>query len=157
MTEKRDGLIKARECADGMKQRAYILKEESTSPTASNESIFIMCAIEAKERRSVAVVDLPGAFLPAENDEDVVMYMRGRLVELMTMVAPQTYRKYIAIENGQKVLYVKVHKAFYGMLKSALLFYKKLRKDLEEIGFVVNPYDACIANKIINGHRITVT
>ena len=43
-------------------------------PTVSNEVIFIMCAIEAKERRSTVVVDLPGAFLHAMNDEDVTMY-----------------------------------------------------------------------------------
>ena len=65
-------------------------------------------------------MDLPGVFLHAINDEDMIMYMRGRLAELMTMVAPQTYRKYIAIEKGQKVLYMKVHKALYGMLKNEL-------------------------------------
>ena len=31
-------------------------------------------------------------------------------------------------ENGQTVLYLEVLKAFYGLLQSALLFYKKLRK-----------------------------
>ena len=62
LTEKRDGSIKARQCADGRKQREYILKEESVSPTVSNEAIFIMCTIESMERRSVAVVDLPRAF-----------------------------------------------------------------------------------------------
>ena len=42
------------------------------------------------------------------------------------------------------------------MLRSALLFYKKLRKDLESQGFVVNPYDPCVANKIVNGKQLTV-
>jgi hypothetical protein len=31
-----------------------------------------------------------------------------------------------------------------------------LRTDLEEIGFKINPYDPCIANRIINGTRHTV-
>ena len=43
------------------------------------------------------------------------------------------------------------------MLQASLLFYKKLRKDLEEIGFTVNPYDPCVANRIINGKQHTVT
>ena len=34
--------------------------------------------------------------------------------------------------------YVKIQKALYGMLKSALLFYCKLQKDLENMGFKVN-------------------
>ena len=92
----------------------------------SNEAIFITCAMKAKEQREVAITSSPGAFLHAINDEDVVTYMQGRLAELMGMVAPQTYRKYIAVKRGQKVLYVKVPKALYGMLKSAILFYSHL-------------------------------
>ena len=49
----------------------------------------------------------------------------------MSLISPQTYQKYVMIENGQKVLYVKIQKALFGMLKSALLFYKKLRAHLE--------------------------
>ena len=40
---------------------------------------------------------------------------------------------------------------------SSLLFYKHFRKDLENIGFVVNPYDICVTNRTINGHHQTVT
>ena len=43
------------------------------------------------------------------------------------------------------------------MLQSSLLFYRKLRKDLEAEGFKVNPYDPCVANNIINGEQMTVT
>ena len=56
----------------------------------------------------------------------------------------------------QKVLYVKVLKAIYGMLQSALLFYNKLRKDLEDSGFEVNPYNPCVANKTVRGSQMTV-
>ena len=78
LMEKRDGTIKARQCADGRKQRAYTDKCDSASPTVSNEAIYIICAIDAKEKQNVAVVDLPGTFLHANNDEDVIMFMRGR-------------------------------------------------------------------------------
>ena len=54
------------------------------------------------------------------------------------------------------MLYMWVQKAIYGMLKSVSLFYKKLRQDLENNGFQVNPYDPCVANKQINGHQMTV-
>ena len=67
----------------------------------------------------MAVVDVPRAFLHAENKDDIVMFMKGKVTESMVMVAPQTYRKFITMEKGQKVLYAKVQKAHCGMLKSA--------------------------------------
>ena len=36
-------------------------------------------------------------------------------------------------------------KAMYGLLRSALLFYLKLVKDLTEFGFELNEYDPCVA------------
>ena len=42
------------------------------------------------------------------------------------------------------------------MLRAALLFYKRLRKDLENMGFGVNPYDPCVANMMVNGAQCTV-
>jgi hypothetical protein len=42
------------------------------------------------------------------------------------------------------------------MMKSALLLYWKLVADLRSIGFNLNPYDPCIANKIINGQQMTI-
>ena len=50
-----------------------------------------------------------------------------------------------------------MNKALYGLLQSTLLFYKKLHKDLEGYSFVINPYDPCVVNAMINGHQMTVT
>ena len=60
------------------------------------------------------------------------------------------------MRNGKKILYVKLKKALYGLLQAALLFYKKLSEDLIEEGFTINPYDPCVANKIIKGNQMTV-
>ena len=35
------------------------------------------------------------------------------------------------------------------MLRSSLLFYRKLRGELEEYGFEVNPYKLCEGNKMV--------
>jgi hypothetical protein len=43
------------------------------------------------------------------------------------------------------------------MLQSSLLYYKKFCKDIESIGFEVNPYDPCVANRIVNGKQHTVS
>ena len=42
------------------------------------------------------------------------------------------------------------------MMKSALLFYRKLVADLKSLGYEINPYDPCIANKNINGKQMTI-
>ena len=52
------------------------------------------------------------------------------------------------------MLYVKMIKVLYGLLHSALLFYLKLVEDLEKYGFALNPSDACVANKVIDGDQI---
>jgi hypothetical protein len=67
------------------------------------------------------------------------------------------YTNFVSFEGKIPVLYVHVVKALYGMLQSALLFYKKLVKDLAQIGFETNPYDPCIANRQVNGKQHTVT
>jgi hypothetical protein len=90
-------------------------------------------------------------------DEEVIMLLRGRLAELMVKTAPNIYRKYITIDgNTQPVLYVKLQKAMYGCLRSALLLYLKFVGDIESQGFEVNPYDPYVANKMINHKKITL-
>jgi hypothetical protein len=49
-----------------------------------------------------------------------------------------------------------MEKAMYGLLKSALLFYRLLVGNLSNNGFVLNPYDPCVANKVIDGQQMTV-
>ena len=93
-----------------------------------------------------------------KNDGHIIMLLRGKMVELLVKLQPELYRKYvITSKNGEPMLYVKLLKALYGLLKSALLFYKKLRGDLENMGFEVNPQDPCVANKEVNGSQMTVT
>ena len=54
------------------------------------------------------------------------------------------------------MLYVRMSKALYGLLKYALDFYNKLRSDLEGNGFFINPYDPCVANKVVNSKQVIV-
>ncbi len=66
------------------------------------------------------------------------------------------YRKYLVDKKGKKVPYLRLQKALYGIMKSALLFYQKLVLELKSMGFVFNQYDPCIANKIVDGHQLTL-
>ena len=121
------------------------------------DSVYLMGRISAFVGRSQGIMDAANAFLHVNNDEDVLMLLRGNLAELMVKVDPSMYREYVTTsKKGVLMLYVKLDKAMYGMLRAALLFYKKLRKDLEKMGFVINPYNPCVANKMVNGKQMTV-
>ncbi len=133
------------------------MKQETTSPTVSTEAVFITAVIDAHKERYIACFDIPGAFLHADSDKDITMILKGRLAKLMVKVAPNLYRKYISVDaKGSVILYVKMQKAIYGLLRSALLFYKKLVSNLESTGFKLNPYNPCVANKTANGTQMTV-
>jgi hypothetical protein len=41
------------------------------------------------------------------------------------------------------VLYLRLQKALYGMMKSALLFYRKLVSELREMGFTIPIRSMC--------------
>ena len=160
LTQKRDGRVKARGVADGSKQRRRpgYKKEDAASPTVSNEGVMITGAIEAHEGRDVVTFDIPGAYLHALSDKQTIMLLKGPLAELMVMVDPKIYRKYVTYDSkGVPLMYAKMNKALYGLLRSALLFYRKLVGDLEAYGFKLNPHDLCVANAMINGKQMTVT
>ena len=163
LVEKRDGRIKARLCANGSNQRTYIPKEDAASPTAKTESVFITGVIEAMEEREVAIIDIPNAFIQTLNEklkehhQPDILKVKGLLVEILVQIEPALYGPYVVYENGVPVLYMLVLMAIYGMVKSSLLFYRKLRKDMEKEGFSFNPYDICVGNKVINGKQLTVT
>ena len=57
-------------------------------------------------------------------------------------------------KRGTKILYVKLRKALYGLMRASLLFYRKLRKEFEAWGFTINPYDPCVANKMTAEGRV---
>jgi hypothetical protein len=42
------------------------------------------------------------------------------------------------------------------MMKSVLLFYRELIKELKEMGFEINRYNPCVANKVVDGTQMTV-
>jgi hypothetical protein len=153
LKEKQNGTIKAGSCTNGSVQRLHVAKEEAVSPMVALESVFVMSTIGARENRGVVTIDIPGAFLHAKNEDYVVMQMNGTLVELMAKTDPKLYRRYLLDEKGKKVLYLCLQKVLYGMMISALLFYQKLVSELRSMGFTINPYDPCVANKIVNGKQ----
>ena len=69
---------------------------------------------------------------------------------------PIKWKKHLYKENGKWVIYVICNKEIYGTMNAALLAYKKLAKLFQMWGFKMNPYDACVWNKIVNGTQFTI-
>jgi hypothetical protein len=92
---------------------------------------MIQSTIDAHEGQEVVTLDIPRAFLHADLDEEVVMLLRGQLADLIVKVDRELYGPYLRkTKSGESILYVKMLKAMYGLLRSALLFYFKLVRDL---------------------------
>ena len=108
----------------------------------------------------MATIDIPNAYTQTwiEDEKDkAIVVLRGRLAELLVQIAPEIYRQFVITSmKGQTILHVRIQKVLYGILKGALLFYRKLTRDLTEVGFKLNPYDPCVANKIVGGKQMTL-
>ena len=157
LKKKRSGTVKGRGCADGRKQRAYITKEESTSPTISTEAMFLTEVVDAWENRKVAVLDVPGAFMQVDMDELVHVWFEGEMVDKLLEIDEDLYASYVTEEKGKKVMYVELLKVLYGTLRAARLFWEKLQTKLvNDWGFTPNRYNSCVVNKKVNGKQLTV-
>ncbi len=98
----------------------------------------------------MATADVVGAYLLANSEDFTLLKMEGESVNIMCDVC-HGYRKFVTTENGKQVLYLQLMKALYGCVKSALLWYKLFTGTLQGMGFALNPYESCIANKTVNG------
>ena len=96
LKQKRDLSTKARTCADRRPQQEGTTKQESSSPTASLESIVLTSAIDAMEGQDVATIDIPNAFMQtdlpdlpqADPGEQAIVKMRGKLALTMVQTDP---------------------------------------------------------------------
>ena len=113
------------------------------SPAIALEALFASFIINAHEGRAVQNFDIIGEYLHASPPDDKIFHMKLE-VELVDMVCRVNPKKNITYEKGKKVLYVRILKAIYGIIYSALLLYELLSTKLSDLGFKLNPYKFCI-------------
>ena len=87
--------------------------------------------------------------------DDVFMKITGKEVVLFCEIDP-TLIDFVTKEKEKKVLYVKLDRALYGCIQSALLWYELYSTTLMEMGFTLNPYDLGVANCDINDQQCTI-
>jgi hypothetical protein len=121
--------------------------------------MLLSCIIDAEEGRDVAVIDIPNAFIQTrvENPNDMAtIRIRGILVDMLLDIAPEIYGPYVSMDRkGNKQLIVRCLNAIYGTMVASLLYYCKFVKTLTRNNFIINPYDPCTANRIVEGKQQT--
>jgi len=95
--------------------------------------------------------------MQADMDEETYVKIQGKMAEIFISLDPEYYGPYQCIENGKVTIYLYLHKALYGTLRAAILFWENLTSTLKAMDFKINDYDMCVANKIINGSQCTIT
>ena len=128
--------------------------EETSSPTVSAAAVFVTAAIAAHEKRQIMTMDVETAYLNAKMIEGKPVYMR--LDPLITSILTQLDAKYDQYKDSKGSVIVKLDRALYGCVESAVLWYKDLRETLEADGYQVNPYDLCVFNKVYLSEQVTV-
>ncbi len=84
IVKKRTGETKARLVSGGNKQRDYLTKEDSSSPTVATKSVLLTSIVDADEKQDVAIFDIPNAFIQTrvEDKKDwVIIQICGVVVD----------------------------------------------------------------------------
>jgi hypothetical protein len=149
--------LKARFVAGGdMQDRSLYTESQLSSKTVSTSSVFLVATVAAKEKRAVATVDFPGAYLNSDLPKDgQKVFMR--LDPHMTGVLVKLDQKYKSYVNQDGTVIVQVIRGLYGLIEAAKLWYDKLTSLLTKLNFEANPYDPCVFNrKDPQGNQITL-
>jgi hypothetical protein len=78
-------------------------------------------------------------------------------MDILVQIAPNIYKSFITTDKkGMKQLLVQCQNALYGTMVASLLYYHKFTKSLTSVRFAINPYDPCMANKIVDGTQMTI-
>ena len=131
--------IKGRIVAGGHRQdRSLYDDNEISSPTVALTSVIAMAALAAREGHHVMTLDHKAAYLNARMEgPPVEMMLSPEVSEILCSIDPK-YNKYIR-RDGK--IAVRLKKALYGCVQSAVLWYRELSSTLERLGFQKNPYD----------------
>ena len=146
--------LKARLVAGGHMQDKSIYEENDiSSPTVSTSAAFMVATIAAKERRSVATVDITGAYLNAPmSGHEVLMRLDKTMTDILLKIRPD----YLPFRTDKGTMIVRLDKALYGCIESAKLWYNDLSSTLATMGYVRNPSDMCVFNRMYNGVQCTI-
>ena len=108
-------VIKGRSVFNGRVQCGLYTKEETASPTVSQDSFFLTSIINAIEGRDTAITDVKGVYLYAKIKYKVFMKIVDKEVDLFCKMDP-LLKKFITYIKGIKTIYVQLDRTLYRCL-----------------------------------------
>ena len=122
------------------------------------EAFFTGLDIYAHEGRYVELFGVHGAYLNSDIPEDkfILLNFEGRFVDIMCELNPK-HKKNVSVENVLKVLYLRLLKALYGFMESALLWCDLYSNTLKSQGFLINPYYMYVVNSTIKDNQCKIS
>jgi hypothetical protein len=76
---------------------------------------------------------------------------------MLLKIAPDVYGPYVTMDKkGIKQLILQTLNALYGTMVAGSLYYLKFSKTLKRNNFTINPYDPCVANRMVNEKQQTI-
>ena len=116
------------------------LDSEISSPTVAITSVMIGASMAAHNNDHVMTLDHTAAYLNADmKGTPVEMMLSNEVSDMLCEIDPSN-KQYMR-NNGK--IYVRLRKALYGCVQSAVLWYNELKGTLVKMGFTENPYDIC--------------
>ena len=114
--------------------------------------------IDAMRGQDVATDDIQGDFLKNDyGNGDININTEGGIMNLLVKIDPSYFKDFIYIYiYPQKIVYAESKTSIYSTLEASLLFWTKLSKSLEEMGYNINEYDWCIMNKMVKGKQCNI-
>jgi hypothetical protein len=121
---------------------------------------MLTCVINALKDQDISMINIPNSFVQTvvkDEEHHVVIHVRGPLVDILVSIALDVYGPYLSTNKaGQKVLLVQCLNAVYKTMEAALFYYKKFEKSLIKQRYKINPYNGCMANKVVKGKQVTI-
>ena len=147
-------LLKGRIVGGGHRQdHSEFSDSEVSSPTVSLTSVMIGAAVAAHKSQHIMTLDHKAAYLNAAmKGPEVIMLLTPDVSSLLIELDP-THTKYL---RSDKRIAVRLKKALYGCIQSAVLWYNELSSTIEGMGFVKNPYDLCSFRRAITSGECSI-
>ena len=98
--------LKSRLVAGGHRQDRSLYRDKTSSPTVSTSCVFTIATIAHYERRAVATIDFPGAYLNSDMNTEIYIEL-DKIMSNLLMQIDKEYTKYLTDEGTIVVLLKK--------------------------------------------------
>lgn len=140
--------VKARLIADGHDQEASMYPDKVSLTVAIHSVFMALGIVVAKKSLIVVTVDVKCAFVqtPMEG-EPVYIRINPKIMGQVIQIYPNL-KEYADVDG---CLYIIMQKAMYGCIQASSLWYKLLKRFLEELGYKMSEMDKCVWRKKVEG------